>query len=79
MTKPFNESFKTQIEMIQYWAALVIIGAIKGMSLQLSLSRTWLIESLADKRWYFISCFFYHKILNRLLHAFILSVILKSL
>ena len=32
MTKPFNESFKTQIEMIQYWAALVIIGAIKGMS-----------------------------------------------
>ena len=28
--KPFNESFKTEIEMIQYGAALVISGAIKG-------------------------------------------------
>ena len=30
--KPFNESFKTKIEMIQYRAALVIAGAIKGTS-----------------------------------------------
>ena len=30
--KPFNESFKTKIEMTQYRAALVITGAIKGTS-----------------------------------------------
>ena len=30
--KPFNESFKTKIEMIQYQAALVITGAIQGTS-----------------------------------------------
>ena len=27
--KPFNESFKTKIEMIQYWEALVITGSIR--------------------------------------------------
>ena len=30
--KPFNDFFKTKIEMIQYRAALVITGAIKGTS-----------------------------------------------
>ena len=30
--EPFNESFKTKIEMIQYRTALVITGAIKGTS-----------------------------------------------
>ena len=30
--KPFNESFKTKIEMIQYRSALVIFGTIKGTS-----------------------------------------------
>ena len=30
--KPFNESLKRKIEMVQYKAALVIIGAIKGTS-----------------------------------------------
>ena len=30
--KPFNESFKRKIEMVQYRAALVITGAIKGTS-----------------------------------------------
>ena len=30
--KPFNESFKTKIEITQYRAALVITGAIKGTS-----------------------------------------------
>ena len=28
--KPFNESFKTQIEMIQHRVVLVITGEIKG-------------------------------------------------
>ena len=30
--KTFNESFKRKIEMVQYRAALVITGAIKGTS-----------------------------------------------
>ena len=30
--KPFNESFKTQIEMIQHRVVLVITGEIKGTS-----------------------------------------------
>ena len=30
--KPFNESFKTKIEMIRYRAAFVITGAIKDTS-----------------------------------------------
>ena len=39
--KPFNESFKTKIEMIQYRTALVVTGAIKDI-MWLSLSRNWL-------------------------------------
>ena len=30
--KPFNESFKSKIEMVQYKVALVITGSIKGTS-----------------------------------------------
>ena len=30
--KPFNESFKTKIAMVQYRAALVITGALEGKS-----------------------------------------------
>ena len=46
--KPFNGSFKTQIEMIQYCAALVITGAIKGTSRD-CLYREIGLESLADR------------------------------
>ena len=46
--KPFNGSFKTKIEMIQYWAALVITGAIKGTSGD-CLYREIGLESLADR------------------------------
>ena len=45
--KPFNESFKTKIEMIQYRAALVITGAIKGTSRD-RLYQEIGLESLAD-------------------------------
>ena len=47
--KPFNESFKTKTEMIQYWAALVIIGAMKGISRD-CLYQNIGLESLADRR-----------------------------
>ena len=45
--KPFNESFKRKIEMIQYKAALVIAGATFRDRLYQELG----LESLADRRW----------------------------
>ena len=47
--KPFNESFKRKIEMVQYKAALVITGAIKGTSRD-RLYQELGLESLADRR-----------------------------
>ena len=69
--KPFNESFKTKIEMIQYRAVLVITGAIKG---------TWRdrlyqeigLESPADRRWS-RKMFFFHKIVNGFLPSYVQS------
>ena len=62
--KPFKESFKTKIEMIQYQAAFVITGAIKDTSRDRRYQEIGL-ESLADRRW---SCkiFFFLKIVNGL-------------
>ena len=59
--KPFNESFKRKIEMVQYQAALVITGAIKETSRD-RLYQELGLESLANKR---LSCrlFFFHKII----------------
>ena len=48
--KPFNESFKRKIEMVQYKAALVITGAIKGTSRD-RLYQELGLESLEDRRW----------------------------
>ena len=48
--KPFNESFKTKIEMSQYRVALVITGAIKGTSRDHLYQKIGL-ESVADRRW----------------------------
>ena len=48
--KPFNESFKTKIEMIQYRAALFISGAIKGTPRDFFYQEIGL-EYLADRRW----------------------------
>ena len=47
--KPFNESFKTKLEMIQYRAALVITRAIKGRSRD-RLYQESSLESLPDRR-----------------------------
>ena len=63
--KPFNEFFKRKFEMVQYRAALVITGAIKGTSRD-RLYQELGLESLADRRWY-RRLFFFHKITQGLL------------
>lgn len=47
---PFNESFNEKIEKIQYNAALVVTGAIKGTS-QERLYQKLGLESLRGRRW----------------------------
>ena len=69
--KPFNEFFKTKVEMIQYWAALVITRAIKGTSCD-HLYQEIGLESLADRRWS-RKIFFFHKIVNGLLPSYLQS------
>ena len=66
--KPFNESFKRKIEMVQYRAALVITGAIKGTSRN-RLYQELGLESLADRRWS-RRLFFFHKITQGLLPSY---------
>ena len=48
--KPLTESFKYKLEMVQYNAALVITGAIKGTSRD-RIYRELGLESLAERRW----------------------------
>ena len=63
--KPFSESSKTKIEVIQYRAALVITGEIKGTTSD-RLYQEIGLESLADGR-RSRKIFFFHKIVNGLL------------
>ena len=69
--KPSNESFKRKIEVAQYKAALVIIGAIKG-TFRDRLYEELRLESLSDRRW---SCrlFFFYKIIQGLLPSYLQS------
>ena len=69
--KPFNESFKTKIEMIQYRAALVITGAIKGTSRD-RLYQEIGLETLADRRWS-LKIFLFHKMVNGLFPSYVQS------
>ena len=71
--KPLTESFKDKLEMVQYNAALVITGEIKGTSCDRTYRELGL-ESLAERRW---SCkiFFFHKIINGLLPVYLQSYI----
>ena len=62
--KPFNESFKKN-EMVQYKAALVITGAIKGTSRD-RLYQVLGLKSLEDRSWS-RRLFFFHKIIQGLL------------
>ena len=69
--KPFNESFKRKIEMVQYRAALVITGAIKGTSHH-RLYQELGLESLADRKWS-RRLFFFHKIAQGFLPSYLRS------
>ena len=48
--KPLTESLKRKIEMVQYNAALIITGALKG-TLGDKIYQELGLESLADRRW----------------------------
>ena len=71
--KPLTESFKDKLEMVQYNAALVITGAIKGISRD-RIYRELGLESLAEQRWS-RKIFFFHKIINGLLPKYLQSYI----
>ena len=69
--KPFNESFKAKIKMIQYRAALAITEAVKGTSRDRLYQKIGL-EFLADRRWSH-NIFFFHEIANGLLPSYLQS------
>ena len=59
--KPLNESFKKKIESVQYNAALIITGAIKGTCRD-KIYQELGLEYLADRRWS-RKIIFFHKII----------------
>ena len=72
--KPLTESFKDKLEMVQYNAALVITGAIKGTSRDRIYRELGLKCSLAEWRWS-RKIFFFHKIINSFLPVYLQSYI----
>ena len=66
-----QQVFKAKIKIIQYRSALVISGAIKSISRD-SLYQELGLGSLAENSW---SCklFFFHKIVNSVLHSYLQS------
>ena len=71
--KPLTESFKDKLEIVQYNAALVITGAIKGTSRN-RVYRELGLESLAERKWSHEICSF-HKIINGILPVYLQSYI----
>ena len=62
--KSFNDVFQEKLGKVQYSAALVIAGAIKGASPK-RLYKELGLESLFDRRWY-RKLIFLHKIVKSL-------------
>ena len=60
----FNNSFHERLESIQYNAALVITGAVRGSSRE-KLYQELGFESLQQRRWYRKLCLFYKIIKNQ--------------
>ena len=56
--RAFNESFQNKLETVQYNAALVITGAIRGSSRE-KLYQELGLESLKSRRWYRKLCLFF--------------------
>ena len=69
--KSLTESFKDKLEMLQYNAALVITGVIKGTSRDHIYRK---LEYLAQRRWC-RKIFFFHKIINSLSPVYLQSYI----
>ena len=72
--KHFNNSFKEKLEKVQYSAALIITGVIKGFSRELLYQELGL-ESLCGRRWYPKLGFFY-KIVKDLAPLYLQSYLL---
>ena len=72
--KPFNDAFKEKLEKVQYYAALIITGAIKGISRE-RLYKQLGLESLCNRRWYRKLVFFY-KIVEGLAPSYLQSCLL---
>ena len=71
--KPLTESFKHKLEMVLYYTALVITGAIKDTSRDRTYGELGL-ESLAERRWS-RKIFFFHKTIICLLPVYLQSYI----
>ena len=69
--KPFNESFKRKISIVQHKAALVTTGAIKGTCCHILYQKLGL-GSLTDRRWS-RRLFFFHKITQEYLTSYFQS------
>ena len=67
--KPFNESFKRKIEMVQFKVDLMITGAIKEIPRD-RLYQELGLESLADRRWS-RRLFFFHRVIHGLLLSYL--------
>ena len=67
--KPFNESFKKKIEIIQYKAALVITGVLKGKFRE-RIYHELQQESLTGTTWSH-RLFFFHKVTQGLLPSYL--------
>ena len=66
--KPWNESFKGEIEMVWYNAAITMTCALKGTSHD-KIHQELNLGSVADQRW-FRKFIFFHKVVIRLLPAY---------
>ena len=74
--KPFNYSFKEELEKVQYFAALIINGVVKGTSRE-RLYKELGLKSLSDRRWYRKPVFFY-KIVKVLAPSYLQSYLLPD-
>ena len=74
--KSFNGTFKENLQKLQYSAALIITGAIKGTS-QERLYKELALESFCDRRWY-RKLILFHKILKGLAHSYLQSYLLPD-
>ena len=70
--KPFNESFKRKIKVVQYKAALVTTGVIKETSCD-RLYQELVLASFANRRWS-RRLFFFRRIIQELLPSILKSI-----